>query len=255
MGQKICLPPLGATTPGADTRPDLAVTEPARLVASLGEMAAFLRKRELELPMCFLHNEAISGSAVESLEQAIVLLGTANVRALSVSILWSRQLPYPVADEYWKRAFLVGTIARYWAYRRHGVDPEQAFLGGLLQQIGKLRRCLPTARCHNWVADGLRVARHLAFAPWAEEVIASASAHEFTGPNRALNLLVDLARCVAAWLSVSADSAEIPAWILSRYKDNDVLLPELRDLREPRDEAIRTWARFPLRATKGVDRQ
>ena len=218
-----------------------------RMVISLAEVAAILRKRNLEKPILFLFNEAMSGDSAANLEEGIVLLEAATVRALSVSILWSRRLPRPASDSYWRKAFLVATIARHWAFLDGRVDAEKAFLSGLLQQIGKLRQPLHTSRSRDFVEEGLRIARRFAFAPWVVEVISTAHANHFGGPNRELAMTVDLARCCAEWLSVNTNSAEIPSWIFNRYADTEVLIPKLRDLREPRDEAIRIWARFPPR--------
>lgn len=255
MGHRKCPPPLTESTPVLAARRHTAPPHADGHVVSLTKMAAALRKRELEHAIIFLLNEATCAPLDVSLEQAIVLLEAANVRALSISIVWSRKLPRPVADEYWRRAFTVATLARYWSNRGSAIDPEKAFLAGLLQQIGKLRLCLGTTSGRDYLQEGLRIARRFAFTEWLKEVIAGAGARHFSGTYRELALLVDLARCCGEWLSSSADSTQLPPWIISRYEGNDVLLPQLGDLREPRDEAVRIWARFPLRAGKGVDLQ
>lgn len=97
---------------------------------------------------------------VNSVEQAVVLLGFAAVRStvLAVSVFETfgtgpaRRFGHFARDDFWKHSIAVACCAELLAEqlstvfgKDSGVDPSQAFVAGLLHDLGKvaLDACLP----------------------------------------------------------------------------------------------------------------
>jgi HD-like signal output (HDOD) protein len=89
-------------------------------------------------------NSALFSGAepVETIAAAVVRIGLRNLRSLMFSlsmrsaVLRDKRLS-TYAEEVWRHAFSTGTIARGIA-KPAGVDPDRAFLLGLLADIGKV---------------------------------------------------------------------------------------------------------------------
>lgn len=81
---------------------------------------------------------------VSTLERAIMVLGTRQIRellmAVSVNEMLSRKMPgYGLErGELWRHSVAVASGSRWLATEHRYAQPEQAFIGGLLHDIGKL---------------------------------------------------------------------------------------------------------------------
>ncbi|GIV03216.1 MAG: hypothetical protein KatS3mg015_2046 [Fimbriimonadales bacterium] len=85
---------------------------------------------------------AFGGRQVRTVSQAIMLLGLPTVRSLILSVLLDHSVkqgshaPSFDTGRYIKRALAAGLLSRAFAKRFGGVDPEEAYVMGLLQDIG-----------------------------------------------------------------------------------------------------------------------
>jgi HD-like signal output (HDOD) protein len=91
-----------------------------------------------------LCNSALFGlrRRVMSIEQAAILLGTARLRTLvltcSVMQFAGMRLPRVRLDAFWHHSFLCALLSERLATQLHYCEKEQAYLGGLLHDIGQL---------------------------------------------------------------------------------------------------------------------
>ena len=93
-----------------------------------------------------LANSAYAGlmEPVTSLEKAVVYLGAATLKNLAISASVLHAFSGTRSDavfnlqHFWWHSFLCATLARRIAKETGTADPEEAFLGGLLHDIGKL---------------------------------------------------------------------------------------------------------------------
>lgn len=98
---------------------------------------------------------------ISTIPQSIVVLGTHGVRNIALSITVSKlrpqienQLTYFNIDEFWRHSLAVAIGARQLSRSLLICDPEEAFLAGLLHDIGKLVmiECCPD-RYQEIIAD------------------------------------------------------------------------------------------------------
>ncbi|MGA2422071.1 MAG: HDOD domain-containing protein, partial [Candidatus Acidiferrum sp.] len=91
-----------------------------------------------------LCNSALLGlrHRVISIEQAAILLGTERLRTLvlacSVMQFAGKRLPKAQLARFWYHSFLCALLAERLASHLHYCEKEQAYLGGLLHDIGQL---------------------------------------------------------------------------------------------------------------------
>jgi HD-like signal output (HDOD) protein len=91
-----------------------------------------------------LCNSALFGlrHRVISIEQAAILLGTERLRTLvltcSVMQFAGKRLPKAQLTKFWHHSFLCALLAERLASHLHYCEKEQAYLGGLLHDIGQL---------------------------------------------------------------------------------------------------------------------
>lgn len=114
--------------------------------ASASELAnVILKDYALTNKLLKLVNSAFYGLAagkVTTVTRAVVLLGHDNVRMAAISLVLfdhfkSRSAASDLKDEI-IRSFWCGLLAKEIAGTCHGVDPEEAFICGLLHRLGKL---------------------------------------------------------------------------------------------------------------------
>lgn len=85
---------------------------------------------------------------IASLERATVMLGFKTVALITLGFSLADDLEggngFPLED-YWRRSLTAAVGGRMLAKKVTGVDPDEAFLGGLLSFVGRLTisRCLP----------------------------------------------------------------------------------------------------------------
>ncbi|HOX08295.1 MAG TPA: HDOD domain-containing protein [Planctomycetota bacterium] len=122
--------------------PDTSVRDVTRLLAEDQAMTAKILK---------LANSAYYGfpGQIASVDHAVVMLGFGGVRdvALSASVIeLFRASPSQAAelgqlfapDRFWEHSIATGVTCRMLARQRKLADPEEAFVAGLLHDIGKL---------------------------------------------------------------------------------------------------------------------
>jgi putative nucleotidyltransferase with HDIG domain len=92
-----------------------------------------------------LANSAYYGQSrtVSDIEAAVMLLGFDQVRdlALSLDLIAAVEPDGPVSfstRDYWKHAFMVGSLARTLCRRLYGVIPGEHYVSGFLHDIGRL---------------------------------------------------------------------------------------------------------------------
>lgn len=122
----------------------------SRLVAVLNNDQSTLRELEeiirfdqsLAARIITVANSPAFGSVgyINSLEQAILLLGFDFIRniALGVAVFQSFPLPPTLLKHLWAHAYSVGTVSNYLARKISHADRSVAFLGGLLHDIGRI---------------------------------------------------------------------------------------------------------------------
>lgn len=122
----------------------------SRLVAVLNDENASLRELEeiirfdqaLAARIITVANSPAFGNVgyINSLEQAILLLGFDLVKsiAVGVSVFQSFPLPPTLLKHLWAHAYSVGTVSNYLARKVSYADRSVAFLGGLLHDIGRI---------------------------------------------------------------------------------------------------------------------
>ena len=114
--------------------PDTTASELARVVES--DQAFTLRLLQLSNSA-----EQARLSAVTTVKQAIVVLGFRTVRAaaLSSSVMGSMEhYASPDVEQLWERAYATATASRLLAARLNMAEPEEAFVLGLVQNMGQI---------------------------------------------------------------------------------------------------------------------
>ncbi|HSW62912.1 MAG TPA: HDOD domain-containing protein [Dissulfurispiraceae bacterium] len=122
----------------------------SRLISVLNDENASLRELEeiikrdqaVTARIITVANSAAFGYAgfINSIEQAILLLGIDLVRSLSVGISIFQSFPLPPAllKHLWAHAYSAATVSNLLARKIRHADRNVCFLGGLLHDIGRL---------------------------------------------------------------------------------------------------------------------
>jgi HD-like signal output (HDOD) protein len=139
---------MGILSQGLPTLPNYVLD----LNVLLGKPAVDLKKvgnvirtdPSLSAQVLRLCNSALFGlrHRVISIEQAAILLGTERLRTLvltcSVMQFAGKQLPKAQLSTFWHHSFLCALLSERLAGHLHYCEKEQAYLGGLLHDIGQL---------------------------------------------------------------------------------------------------------------------
>jgi len=130
--------------------PSVDLRKVSKIIRSDPSMSAQL------LRMC---NSALFGlrRRVLSIEEASVLMGTERLRTLvltcSVMEFTNKQLPEEQVQEFWQHSFMTGMlserIAKWIEYSQH----EQAYLGGLLHDVGLLPLLVVATEEKDWESE------------------------------------------------------------------------------------------------------
>lgn len=83
------------------------------------------------------------GGKIKTLEHATVVLGTKGIRDLAVSVMASGLFDEsakanPAADLLWTHSLACATVAKHLAKHTELCDPDEAFMSGIIHDIGKL---------------------------------------------------------------------------------------------------------------------
>lgn len=114
--------------------------------ACAAEVHAILQHdQSLALKVLRLANSSFYGSSgrIRTLSHAVVVLGFRTVRSIALSAFafdalgWKGSRGFDRAA-FWRHAVGVGVAARSLAERRGGPDPEEAFLAGVVHDVGKV---------------------------------------------------------------------------------------------------------------------
>lgn len=149
----------------------LAVTADER--SAVGDVTALLAADQaLTAKLLSMANSAAVGarSPVTTLDRAVVLLGFRAVRSLVLTLKLFECFPPLAATgerpgfdrrEFWKHALAAGCAARRLAAARReaGIDPEEAYVAGLLHDIGKLALDAVYPRAYGRIALAAERAR------------------------------------------------------------------------------------------------
>ncbi|MBI3662993.1 MAG: HDOD domain-containing protein [Acidobacteria bacterium] len=107
--------------------------------------------------LCNASDSGVS-QPVANLEEAVVLLGPARLRTLllssSVFEYAGKELPPGALEVFWQHSFLTAFLSEYIARRTGYPHTEQAYLAGLLHDIGALPLCAVT-RLDNLESDAI----------------------------------------------------------------------------------------------------
>lgn len=117
--------------------PDTSVNDLTALISSDQSLVAMLLK---------LANSAYYGYArrIETLPEAIVLLGYSTIKSLAITattmnlLFQSNDELSDTRHEIWSHALGVGIAARALARKRGNIHPEKAFVAGLLHDLGMI---------------------------------------------------------------------------------------------------------------------
>lgn len=223
-----------------------------------------------------LVNSAYYGlsNKVSSLNQGIVILGFKTVKsiALSASVMGLFKGPSEKRlfdrGAFWKHSIACACVARLVARKQKGVDPESAFSGGLLHDIGKLvldhyvptdleaivelaqkdkssfsaaeRQVLDTdhAEIGRWVAEKWGLPKDL--------TCAIAYHHNLEGaPDKGIVAVVQFADFLARLKGISAsgscDTPEIPKEVWAQLSVDKSDLPELVSTINEEIAAASSW--------------
>jgi len=126
-------------------------TDIARLIAQDADLTARLLK---------IANSSLYGygGRINSLERAISLIGTSELRVLVLatsSVMTFPKIPGEFFNmaSFWRHSVYSGVVARLLAQRCHVLHPERLFIAGLLHDIGLLALCVSHAELARKVMD------------------------------------------------------------------------------------------------------
>ena len=116
---------------------DTSVNDLTGMISSDQSLVAMLLK---------LANSAYYGYArrIETLPEAIVLLGFSTIKSLAITattmnlLFQSEDELSPIRHEIWSHSLGVGVAARALARKRGNIHPEKAFVAGLLHDLGMI---------------------------------------------------------------------------------------------------------------------
>ncbi|MDR3629498.1 MAG: HDOD domain-containing protein [Desulfocapsaceae bacterium] len=129
-------------------------------IQELGAIVArdvFISTRVLQLV-----NSAFIGarSSFADIVQAVIYLGIDTTRNLAISVAVQEAFKTACADkilnlnDFWQHSFLTAVLAKSLAQAIGGVDPSEAYLAGLLHDIGKLLLLQAFPESYRQVLDG-----------------------------------------------------------------------------------------------------
>ena len=133
-------------------------------MVSAGQIAKILQEDPaMSVKVLKLTNSAFYGLSreVESVKQAVVIVGLEAIKnlVLSASVLdmfKGKNIDEDFQDKFWRHSLGVGFCARLLAKRataRGLIDPDSAFSGGLLHDIGKVILCCFLPKEHTAVKE------------------------------------------------------------------------------------------------------
>lgn len=123
------------------------VVKALRVIESDGSCAADLERvlcldAAMSARLLRIANSPLYGhrGRISTIRHAIAMIGFRATRSLVLSTAMINTFPKDdaVASELWRHAASVATLARLVAHRRRHLDPETAFVGGLIHDVGKL---------------------------------------------------------------------------------------------------------------------
>jgi putative nucleotidyltransferase with HDIG domain len=133
---------------------------------SAGQIAKIIQEDPaMSVKVLKLTNSAFYGLSreIESVKQAVVIVGLEAIKnlVLSASVLdmfKGKDIDQEFQDKFWRHSLAVGFCARILARRsraRGMIDPDSAFSGGLLHDIGKVILCCFLPQEHAQVKEAL----------------------------------------------------------------------------------------------------
>jgi len=133
-------------------------------MVSAGQIAKILQEDPaMSVKVLKLTNSAFYGLSreIESVKQAVVIVGLEAIKnlVLSASVLdmfKGKDIDQEFQDKFWRHSLAVGFCARLLARRaraRGMIDPDSAFSGGLLHDIGKVILCCFLPKEHAAVKE------------------------------------------------------------------------------------------------------
>ncbi|KAF0185208.1 MAG: signal transduction protein [Nitrospirae bacterium] len=130
--------------------------------ASLRELEEIIKRDQaVAARIVTVANSAAFGQAgfVNSIEQAILVLGIDLVRSLTVgiSIFHSFPLPPVLLKHLWAHAYSAATVSNLLARKIRNTDRDVCFLGGLLHDIGRLVLLTIFPRDYSIVQDAASI--------------------------------------------------------------------------------------------------
>jgi len=131
---------------------------------SAGQIARILQEDPaMSVKVLKLTNSAFYGLSreIESVKQAVVIVGLEAIKnlVLSASVLdmfKGKDIDQDFQDKFWRHSLAVGFCARLLARKaraRGMIDPDSAFSGGLLHDIGKVILCCFLPKEHEAVKE------------------------------------------------------------------------------------------------------
>ncbi len=141
-------------------------------MVSAGQIAKILQEDPaMSVKVLKLTNSAFYGLSreVESVKQAVVIVGLEAIKnlVLSASVLdmfKGKDIDQDFQDKFWRHSLGVGFCARLLAKRataRGMIDPDSAFSGGLLHDIGKVILCCFLPKEHAAVKEARETEKDL----------------------------------------------------------------------------------------------
>ena len=133
-------------------------------MVSAGRIAGILQEDPaMSVKVLKLTNSAFYGLSreIESVKQAVVIVGLEAIKnlVLSASVLdmfKGKDIDQDFQDKFWRHSLAVGFCARLLARRakaRGMIDPDSAFSGGLLHDIGKVILCCFLPKEHTAIKE------------------------------------------------------------------------------------------------------
>ncbi|WP_027857662.1 HDOD domain-containing protein [Marinobacterium jannaschii] len=118
-----------------------ALNNPSADYGTISEKIA--KDQTLSLKVLRMVNSAHFGLSrkVSSIDEAVVMLGMARLKTLVIASGLAgsvQEVEGLDLKQFWSESFRVATLARWFAERGQGIDPDIAFTAGLIHNIGKL---------------------------------------------------------------------------------------------------------------------